>query len=218
MAASTAPHHTCAPDAHLVTHSLAGDHTAFEELFRRHAHPAWRLALAVTGTRPEAAEAVADGFARTFQRAHRDGAPPASFRAALARATRQAALAGRKPPAGETPGADDIDGLLAVFAGLPERWRSALWLTDVEGGTAAQTGMVLALSPEATSALADRARTGLRERFLDSARRSTTSADCRRALDDLDSGDAHVSDCSDCQAKVVALADLRGALRPLVAT
>lgn len=217
MAATTAPHHVTAPDAHLVARAGEGDTAAFGELFRRHAHPAWRLALAVTTDRRAATEAVAEGFTRAIQRAHHEGAPPASFRVSLAMATRKAALShgiGSNKAADGPPG-EPANGLLAMFPSLPERWRSVLWLAEVEGGTVAQAGNVLALSPEATEALAQRATVGLRERFLDGERRSARNG-CRDALDDLDNATAHTESCDRCGPVAALLSDRRAALRPLV--
>ena len=68
MAAAAAPTVDAGTsDAHLVIKAQDGDRDAFEELFRRHAHPAWRLALVVGGHREAAEAAVAEGFTATFR-------------------------------------------------------------------------------------------------------------------------------------------------------
>ena len=64
--AAKAPHHSDALDAQLVLRAQDGDRDAFTELFRRHAGPAWRLSLAVSGSADVAATAVAKGFTLTL--------------------------------------------------------------------------------------------------------------------------------------------------------
>lgn len=55
------------PDGALVTRVRAGDLAAADELAARHAERAWRAALAVTGRRDMADEALQDGFERAFR-------------------------------------------------------------------------------------------------------------------------------------------------------
>ncbi|MCA1673155.1 MAG: sigma-70 family RNA polymerase sigma factor, partial [Actinobacteria bacterium] len=58
---------TVPSDAELAVEASAGRSVAFEELYRRHAPAAWRVAQAVTGNREDACDAVADAFVRVFQ-------------------------------------------------------------------------------------------------------------------------------------------------------
>ena len=54
-------------DAVLVERVIAGFDDAFDELYRRHATSAWRLAQAVTNNSHDAADAVSEAFARVLQ-------------------------------------------------------------------------------------------------------------------------------------------------------
>src|SRR5215212_6045458 len=84
---------TMLTDAVLVDRVVAGFEGDFEELYRRHASAAWRVAQAVTGNAHDAADAVAEAFARVFQ-AVKAGrlTDPAAFRGYLMAATRNASL------------------------------------------------------------------------------------------------------------------------------
>ena len=53
-----------------------------------------------------------------------------------------------------------------AFASLPERWQLVLWHTEVEGDKPADIAPILGMSANSVSALAYRAREGLREAFL----------------------------------------------------
>jgi hypothetical protein len=167
----------------------------------------------VAGSRAGATDAVVEGFTRALQRARRAGSPPGSFRIAVVRATRQAAVH-RAPATAPELTVAAPNTLAASFRDLPERWRSVLWLTTVEGGTPAQAADVLALEPDAAAALAARATAGLRERFLDQERR-VAADDCRSAIDAL-AIDPHVETCTECRHRAALVANPRAALSPLV--
>jgi DNA-directed RNA polymerase specialized sigma24 family protein len=151
-------------EARLVMRAQAGDRGAFDELYERHAHPAWRLALAVGASSTIAEDAVAQGFTAALRRLKRGTATLAMpFRLQAARASAEvAASAARHHDAPVDPPPND---LVAAFRRLPERWRAGLWLTAVEGGNPGQVAPVLALSAEATVSLVHRAAAGLRERY-----------------------------------------------------
>src|SRR5688572_19128515 len=159
-------------DAVLVDRVIAGFDDAFDELYRRHANAAWRLGQAVTGNSHDAADAVSEAFARVLQavRAGRleDGA---AFRSYLLTATRNAALDGirrqstTKPadnddldtadvtsatPADKLAGHEDAALVAEAFRNLPERWRSVLWLTEVEGVATKDAADQLGLTPNGT--------------------------------------------------------------------
>ncbi|MEY2465441.1 MAG: large repetitive protein [Acidimicrobiaceae bacterium] len=170
-----------ADDAHLVTMAQDGDRGAFEELFRRHAHPAWRLALAVGGNAAAAEAAVANGFTNAFRHLNaRTTSVATPFRLLAVRATFEAASV----EARRTPTADAAapNAVAAAFRRLPERWRAALWLADVEGGAPAQIAPLLGLSPDAAASLVRKAEVGLRERLLSAAPTVATTPDLRTSL------------------------------------
>ncbi|MEY2476988.1 MAG: hypothetical protein QOG87_2303, partial [Actinomycetota bacterium] len=176
------------PDSVLVGRAAEGDSRCFEELYRRHAPAAWRVAYAVAGNPDDAADAVSDAFTRVFQ-VLPEGRPLAieAFRPYLLAATRNAALDGlrRQGRLTPTPSLDHLEkvnttdlaadkvldsvdsNLVAVaFRSLPERWRSVLWLTEVEGIPAREAAPMLGVSANGLAQLAVRARAGLRQRFL----------------------------------------------------
>ena len=178
--AAQAPHHSDALDAQLVLRAQDGDRDAFVELFRRHAHPAWRLALAVGGSAAVASDAVASGFTLSLVRLQRRPTTLAvPFRHLVTRASGEAAAsASRRDDTPVDPAPNDV---AEAFLALPERWRAALWLTLVEGGTAAQVAPIIGLSEEGTASLVDRARSGLRTRY---ARSTPLGAYLSRQRDD----------------------------------
>lgn len=221
---------TTTSDQGLVTAAAGGDQRAFDELHRRHAALAWRLALAITGRPDDAAAAVAEGTGATFT-AIRAGRPQAAHAVALATATRNAALDLRRGQ-GTTSAptaADDADPFLAsAFGALPERWRSVLWLRDAESLPVEQVAPVVELSPEAVDQLAVRARRGLRERYLRAHLATSPSRDCTRAtsrLGALHDGtlnesdrlniEAHLDHCKGCTQRRAALAAIPAALPAL---
>ncbi|HZQ29217.1 MAG TPA: sigma-70 family RNA polymerase sigma factor [Acidimicrobiales bacterium] len=238
-----------ATDAELAQRAAGGDGHAFGELYRRHAPAAWRLAHAVTGNAEDAADAVADAFTRVLQALPAGRLQDAgSFRSYLLTTTRHAAIdtarkAGRQRPAdvshvSERPSlgvsaservVDAADRALvaAAFRGLPERWRSVLWLTEVEQLPAREAAPLLGLSPNGVSQLAVRARNGLRERYLQAqVRRTEVQPECRDTVArlgayvagalsprDLAKADQHLAACAECRERQAELEDVGGRLR-----
>ena len=237
-------------DAELAERAAAGDNPAFAELYRRHAEVAWRVGYAVTGNRDDAADAVSDAFTRVLQalpqgRLHDN----AAFRGYLLTATRRAGIdclrrRGRTE-AGDVSGyatatvagptermldATDSALVAAAFKGLPERWRSVLWLTEVEQIPAKEAAPLLGLSPNGVAQLAVRARNGLRERYLQAHLRDTpVPKECQFTVDhlgayvagalpprDLAKVDQHLAGCEACRARHAELEDLGHRLRRIV--
>jgi DNA-directed RNA polymerase specialized sigma24 family protein len=217
--------------------------SAFEYLCRRHTGPAWDLAYAVTGERRDAAAAVAEGFVRVL----RPGRParfdsPDQLETALLSATRAAAIeAARRPHAeGAARPAAGVDGedvggarrlegepgsrlpiVTAAYRSLPERWRTVLWLTDVLHTDINETAAVLGVSGNGLAQLSHRARSGLRERYLQAQLRGTVAAGCHPtvehlaaftastlALSELATVEKHLRGCHDCQEREAELDDL----------
>ena len=240
-----------ASDAELAEQAASGDTLAFEELYRRHSQAAWRVAQSVTGNKHDAADAVADAFTRVFQALPtgrlREGA---AFRPYLLSATRNAALdnlrrTGRVRPT-ETGDLDDgmalpdgpsdraVDSLdrslvATAFLSLPERWRSVLWLTEVEGIPPKEAAEVLGVSANGVAQLAVRARAGLRERYLQAHLADSVPARCRTTVDhlgayvagglaprDIAKVDQHLAGCTACTRRRDELEDLGGRLRRAV--
>ena len=191
----------------LVGLAEAGQNAAFDELYRRHAPSAWRLSLAVTRDVHDAADVMADGFAKVFT-AIRAGrySTDAPFRPYLLTTVRNTAvdlMRSRRHESPSTQGAATerivdlragVDPLARIeadetaclisdaFAKLPERWRSVLWLSEVEDMKPRDIAPIVGLSPNATSQLAVRARRGLREQYLQEHVASTGDRNCSRAV------------------------------------
>jgi DNA-directed RNA polymerase specialized sigma24 family protein/anti-sigma factor RsiW len=222
---------TTTTDQSLVTGAAGGDAKAFDELHRRHAPLAWRLALAITGNPTDAATAVAEGTGTTFTAVRAGRTRAASHPIALATATRNAALdLRRSKDAVNLPvAADGADPVLAgAFYTLPERWRSVLWLRDAEGLDAGKVAPVVELTAEAVDQLAVRARRGLRERYLRSHVATTAERDCTRAtnrlgaladgtLNDPDQAnlERHLAHCERCTKRLAAIIALPAGLAAL---
>jgi RNA polymerase sigma factor (sigma-70 family) len=238
-----------APDAELAEGAAGGDGHAFEELYRRHAPAAWRLAYAVTGNAEDAADAVADAFTRVLQALPAGRLQDAgSIRGYLLTATRRTAIdiarkAGRQRPADVSAVADQpslgvsaservVDAadralVASAFRGLPERWRSVLWLTEVEQLPHREAAPLLGLSPNGVAQLAVRARNGLRERYLQAQVRVTeVRPACRETVErlgayvagalsprDLAKVDQHLAGCDECRDRQAELEDVGGRLR-----
>ena len=238
-------------DAVLVDRVIAGFDDAFDELYRRHANAAWRLGQAVTGNAHDAADAVSEAFARVLQavRAGRlqDGD---AFRSYLLTATRNAALdtmrrggrtrgdgdaelelvAATGPgPVEKLTGAEDAGLVAEAFRNLPERWRSVLWLTEVEGVATKDVADQLGLTANGTAQLAVRARAGLRERYLQAHVKAESAPVCRFTVEhlgayvgggisprDLAKVDQHLAGCADCSARKDELEELGTSLRRAV--
>src|SRR4051812_18834517 len=66
----------------------------------------------------------------------------------------------------------------AAFAQLPQRWQLVLWHTEIQGQTPAQTAPILKLTPNSVSALAYRAREGLRRTWLQAQVPTTNEKRC----------------------------------------
>jgi len=162
---TTAPHRTDQTEAQIVERAQHGDEAAFRELYRRHGHPAWRVALAVGASAAVAEHAVTKGFTGALRRLRKGTTSlVVPFRLQAVRASLEvAATAARHDDAPVDP---PVNEHVAAFGELPERWRAAIWLTAVEGGTPAQVAPILGLTEEATANLTARATAGFRERYL----------------------------------------------------
>lgn len=237
-------------DAVLVDRVIAGFDGAFDELYRRHANAAWRLGQAVTGNSHDAADAVSEAFARVLQAVKAGKLQNGdAFRSYLLTATRNAALDGLRKqgkaaptddeklgelptdapsPADKAEGAVDAVLVAQAFRNLPERWRSVLWLTEVEGVATKDAADQLGLSANGTAQLAVRARAGLRERFLQAHVKSSgdVPTGCRFTVEhlgayvgggisprDLAKVDQHLAGCEDCRARKEQLEELGTTLR-----
>jgi RNA polymerase sigma factor (sigma-70 family) len=171
-------------DAELIAAVRGGSMDAYADLYRRHVEPARALARQLTGDPAERDDLVAEAFAKLLSMLLRGGGPDSAFRAYLltvlrhlradrARHDRRVELTDdlgpydRGVPWRDTA-VDRLDERLAgrAFTRLPERWRAVLWHTEVEREPPAVVARRLGLTPNGVSALAYRAREGLRQAYL----------------------------------------------------
>ncbi|MDQ3576255.1 MAG: sigma-70 family RNA polymerase sigma factor [Actinomycetota bacterium] len=238
------PEAAAAEDLALLARLRAGEDAAFGELFSRHADAVRRFARGIVHDRAEVEDLTAEAFFRVLQAIRRGSGPVDNVRGYLLTVARRVAWewAGRRrdvPVSDEElnhrVGADpDNTGqsternlITSAFTSLPERWRTVLWKVEVEGERPAVVAMNFGLSPNATAALARRARQGLRAAYLQAhltVERGSTG--CRSVLAKLGAYTAgsvkgterrrvraHLSTCSSCSSMYDELQDVCSGLR-----
>lgn len=170
-------------EADLARRAAHGDRGAFEEVFARHSEAGWRLAQAVAADRDGAVGSFRDGFVRAVKgrRAVRragaaslgDDILSAVYTAASAASYDRSATPAtglHRPSA--PPGTSGADLALAdaAFRSLPERWRAAVWLSEVEGFPTERVASVMGVSTAVAVQLRTRGGRGLAGRFVQSHR------------------------------------------------
>jgi RNA polymerase sigma factor (sigma-70 family) len=231
-------------DRTLLERLRAGEDAAFGELFSRHSAAVFRLALGLAGDRSEADDVTAEAFFRVLQAIRRGAGPVDNVRGYLLIVARRVAwewsmrrrdvpvsdeeLTTRAPANPDTSGQFTERNLIRrAFTSLPERWRKVLWKMEVEGERPAAVAMNFGLSPNATAALARRARQGLRAAYLQAHLAAEGGATgCRSILEKLGAYTAgttsgiekrriraHLSTCSACTAMYAELRDVFVGLR-----
>lgn len=229
-------------DQDLLQQLRAGEDAAFGELFARHSDAVRRLALSLAADRAEADDLCAEAFFRVLQAIRRGSGPVDNVRGYLLIVTRRVAWEWaerrRDVPVtddeltyrvGSHTDANSVERALitTAFTSLPERWRSVLWKVEVEGERPAVVATNFGLSPNATAALARRARQGLRAAYLQAhltVDRGATG--CRSVLEKLGAYTAgsikgserrrlraHLAGCPDCTAMHAELRDVCSGLR-----
>ena len=170
-------------DAELISAVRGGDLDAYGTLFERHVDAARRLARQLVPA-GDAEDLVSEAFVKVLGVLQRGGGPDVAFRAYLLTAVRRLQVdrfrAGSRLHTTDDMEAFDpgvpfrdtaVEGFesaaaAAAFASLPERWQLVLWHTEVEGDKPADIAPMLGMSANSVSALAYRAREGLRQAFL----------------------------------------------------
>ncbi len=214
------------------------------ELCRIHVPMAWRTALAITADPAEATDAVTRAFTQILSA----GAPgetaatpvtgATALRPQLLAATREAAVramrrsgATRARPAQTRPAqAEEPSRVTDAFRRLPERWRTVLWLVEVERIPAGEAARIIGVPPEDIAALTAKAWAGLAEASIGSGRDAPTpvSPACptRGHLVECFSGNlpagqrtemrAHLGTCASCAGYQTQLEALGTTLRQVV--
>jgi DNA-directed RNA polymerase specialized sigma24 family protein len=228
------------PDHVLAGRVRDGDRLAYGILYRRHRTAAWGMACVVTGFCPDAEIALIEGFARACAALPESLGPGFDLRGHLLAGVRRAATdrlgqATRRAgpdPASDPPGpAPAVDAAALSVADnpvrsalrlLPEDWRTALWLTDVEGMTPAEVSAIVGLDPAEVIPLRSVTWRMVRAAWLEGQLRIEAPARCRPAVDRLgrySRGElsareqilvkGHFSTCADCATRRRQLADPR---------
>jgi RNA polymerase sigma factor (sigma-70 family) len=228
----------------LLDRAREGDRSAFGTLYLRHRDAARKVAGMCATSAADAEDAVAEGFARVFAALPRMAGRTIAFRPYLLTAVRNAATdrlrrerrIDLRESMPETPAAlqaDDVAllGLERNLVGealqtLPSRWRTVLWLTEVEGLSPAEVSRRIGIKPNAVAALAYRARKGLREAYLQAHLRAEASQECRGTvarlgnyvrgeLSDKDRAtvQVHLDSCAKCRCRRDELTDVNATLR-----
>ncbi|WP_169796320.1 sigma-70 family RNA polymerase sigma factor [Sanguibacter suarezii] len=166
-------------DEHLIAQTRDGSGEAFEELWRRHAAAGRRVAARFTqASDPE--DLVQEAYLRIYSALQNGSGPDLTFRPYLYQTIRNIAITWAGRPVEQSIAAlDDIsDGsdmsttilensvTATAFRSLPARWQSVLWYSEVEGLEPAEIAPLLGIKAGAVSALAYRAREGLRRAWL----------------------------------------------------
>jgi RNA polymerase sigma factor (sigma-70 family) len=249
---STVPAEAHGPsDAELIESVRNGTVSAYGSLYERHVGAAYNLARQLSRSQAEADDLVSEAFAKVLDTLRAGRGPDSAFRAYLLTALRHTAYdktrrdrkvelsedvttiagADTSVPFSDTAVAGLERSLAArAFARLPERWQAVLWHTEVEGQSPAEVAPILGLTPNGVSALAYRAREGLRQAYLQVHLAESDNERCRASAERLGawtrSGlskretaqvEAHLDECERCRALAAELADVNGSLRVVVA-
>ncbi|MEN3362325.1 MAG: hypothetical protein V7637_6307 [Mycobacteriales bacterium] len=190
-------------DAEMILAARGGDLNAFGVLYGRHMAAAQRLSRQLTRSPVEADDLVSEAFAKVLESLRAGGGPDSAFRAYLLttlrnlrydRLRRDRKLEYSGDLTDHDPGVPFVDTAVQelesrlvakAFASLPERWRTVLWHTEVEGETPAQVAPILGLTPNGVSALAYRAREGLRQAYLQVHLAEVPGEGCRSTVERL---------------------------------
>ena len=237
-------------DAELIAAVRCGDTDAYGALFERHRTAALRLArYLLPGVESE--DLVSEAFTKVLVQLQSGRGPDLAFRAYLLTAIRRLhvdrirsmqrlrttddeAELDQHVEFFDTAAATFERGTAAdAFASLPERWQLVLWHLDVEGQKPAEVAPLLGMSANSVSALAYRAREGLRQAYLQHHLADTATGDCRwtterlgahvrKGLSSRDAGrvEEHLDRCRRCMGIYLELtevnSDLAGILAPAI--
>jgi len=234
-------------DGELISAVRAGDTDAYGELFARHVDAARRLARQLVSA-GDVDDLVSEAFAKVLVVLQRGGGPDLAFRAYLLTAVRRLHVdriraGARLHTTGDLTPFDPgvpfrdtaVEGFESAaaaraFASLPERWQLVLWHTEVEGQKPAEVATLLGMTPNSVSALAYRAREGLRQAYLSmhaqdvdedacTRTRANLGAYVRGGLSRRDAArvEQHLEECRRCAAIYLELTEVNSHLGAVLA-
>src|SRR3954468_3895769 len=235
-------------DAELIARVRNGDLEAYGELYARHHYAAERMARQLVPAN-DADDLASEAFAKVLDALRVGGGPDVSFRAYLLTTVRRVhvdrirsgkrvhstddiASYEREPETFDDPTVTGFESGAAAkaFASLPERWQAVLWHTEVEGEKPAAIAPLLGLTANGVSALAYRAREGLRQAYLQQHLADVAGDRCRWTTERLGAYvrggltkrekrnvREHLDDCAKCTAVYLELVEVNSALPALLA-
>ncbi|MET8998919.1 sigma-70 family RNA polymerase sigma factor [Amycolatopsis sp. NPDC004169] len=241
-------------DAELIAEVRSGKIKSYGTLYERHTGAAHNLARQLARSSSEADDLVSEAFAKVLDTLRNGKGPDTAFRAYLLTALRHTAydrtrkerrvdlnedmteVGGAAAEALTVPFSDTaVAGLertmaAKAFARLPERWQAVLWHTEIEQQSPAEVAPLLGLTANGVSALAYRAREGLRQAYLQVHLQENAEERCRACAERLGAWtrdglskreraqvESHLDECDRCRALAAELADVNGGLRAIIA-
>ncbi|WP_409493962.1 sigma-70 family RNA polymerase sigma factor [Amycolatopsis sp. cmx-11-12] len=234
-------------DSRLIVAVRNGNVAAYGELYERHVASARNLARQLSRSTMEADDLVAEAFDKVLRMLCKGRGPDSALRPYLLAALRHTAYDKmRKDRKVQLSGSitSVVDHALAsapfndtvinslersfaakAFARLPERWQAVLWNTEVDGKAPADIAREFGLTANGVSALAYRAREGLRQAYLQVHLTDGHPKLCRPSVerlgawtrDGLDAREArqvevHLAHCRSCRGLAEELAEINSAL------
>ena len=238
-------------DAELIAEVRSGKIESYGPLYERHTGAAHNLARQLARSSSEADDLVSEAFAKVLDTLRGGKGPDTAFRAYLLTALRHTAydrtrkerrvdlnedMTDVSAEALTVPFSDTaVAGLertmaAKAFARLPERWQAVLWHTEIEQQSPAEVAPLLGLTANGVSALAYRAREGLRQAYLQVHLQENAEERCRACAERLGAWtrdglskrersqvENHLDECENCRALAAELADVNGGLRAIIA-
>ncbi|OLR94409.1 sigma-70 family RNA polymerase sigma factor [Actinokineospora bangkokensis] len=241
-------------DPDLISSVREGDTEAFSVLYERHVEAATKLARHLERSAAAAEDLVSEAFSKVFDALKHGRGPDLAFRPYLLTAVRNTAYtrsrkerrvnlvddvtqaAGVRVEALSVPFTDPaIAGLeraltAKAFASLPERWQAVLWHLHVEGQAPRDVAPLLGLTPNGVSALAYRAREGMRQAYLQAHLAEAADPACRATAERLGAWvrgglkareraqvECHLDGCGRCRSLVAHLHEVNSGLGALIA-
>ncbi|MFD1826177.1 MULTISPECIES: sigma-70 family RNA polymerase sigma factor [Mumia] len=238
---------TVPSDAELISAVRAGDNDAYGALFERHRDAARRMAAQLVPG-PDGDDLVSEAFIKVLGQLRAGAGPDVAFRAYLLTAIRRLHVDRIRAERRVQP-TDDLEkydggvefddtavaafensAAARAFASLPERWQLVLWHLDVEGAKPADIAPMLGMTANGVSALAYRAREGLRQSYLQLHLADTAEEQCRWTTERLGAYvrqglgkrettrvREHLEECPRCTAVYLELVEVNSGLRGLLA-
>jgi RNA polymerase sigma factor (sigma-70 family) len=234
-------------DEPLIDAVRRGEVDAYAQLYRKHHEPARRTAQLCAGDHADQQDLVAEAFVRVLAAILGGNGPRDNLRPYLLVAIRNLASSQwHRERRVDRYGADaDVaaDGeeaacdqivvgrwrervLWEAFRELPPRWRTVLWHMEVNGAHPSDLAPTLGLSPNGVSALAVRAREGLRKAYLQAQVPDASDPCCQTARERMgvwlrgklearkaDVLTRHLEGCRNCRAVAAELAEANRELR-----